>query len=106
MTTENREPCDADDLVCQVEKLHRLEVLGEVVAGEEFLEKYPQLEGIRKPLSEDLEEQKKVLQKGIDECAREESVERVIPAGVITTEEPPPEPEPEPVPATEVEGGD
>ncbi len=110
MTTENSNPCDPDDVVCQEEKLHRLEILGELVAGDEFLEKYPALEGIRQPLSEDLAEQKKVLQKSIDECAQEGDIEPVsegVPKAALEEKELPPRPEPEPtpVPATEVGSG-
>lgn len=72
MVEERKKECDPDDVVCQMEVLRHLEGLEEHLGNDKFLEKYPQLAGVKEQISDDVKKQKLVVQEAIDECGKEE----------------------------------
>jgi len=71
MVSENKQPCDPDDVVCQMEVLRHLKGL-EQQLGEKFLEKYPEGKTLKERLPAEIAQQQQVVDSSFEKCAREE----------------------------------
>lgn len=100
MVTENKQPCDPDDVVCQMEVLRHLQGLEQQLGSEKFLEKYPELGPLKERLPAEIAQQQQLVDSGLAECAGEEKeppVETVAeeePVETVVSEEPRPDQEP------------
>ena len=68
MTKEGTNPCDVDDVVCQIEVLAHLRGLQKGLGNEQFLEKFPELAGLEERLTPKIVEQEEALKQSLEDC--------------------------------------
>ncbi len=94
MSEQSSNPCDPDDVICQMEVLRHLKGLQEQMGNQAFLEKYPQLANVKQQITDDIATQEVVVQEAINDCGREdqpvvEPAEGGQPEEQVSDEQPP-----------------
>ena len=100
MDQERKQPCDPDDVVCQMEVLRHIKGLQEQLGNEVFIQRFPELETLRERLPAEIKQQEEVVHQSISDCTEEP------PASEEAPSEAEPAPEPEPVEQEEEESGE
>lgn len=80
--SEQRKPCNPDDVICQMEVLRHLKGLEDQLGSEAFLEKYPEAKTLQERISGEVTRQQEVVDQGMAECTEEE-----VPAAEAEAEE-------------------
>lgn len=90
MSEERKQPCDPDDVVCQMEVLRHIKGLEGQLGSEAFIERFPELQTLKERLPGEIKRQEEVVQQSLDDCTEEPA----SPAEESSEVEPAPEPEP------------
>jgi len=88
MTEEKRPKCDIDDLMCQMQALHYLDGLENLLGTEKFQEKYPEFKGLGDVVKERMGEQRTTITEMLERCGMfTEEKEKELTETKITVEE-------------------
>lgn len=100
MSEERKQPCDPDDVVCQMEVLRHVKGLQEQLGNEAFIERFPELQTLKDRLPDEIRRQEEVVEQSISDCTEQP------PAAEVAASEAEPAPEPEPVEEEVEESGE
>ncbi len=92
MVEQRKQPCDPDDVVCQIEVLRHIKGLESQLGNEAFLERFPELQVLKERLPAEIRHQEEVVEQSISDCTEEPPAPEEAPS----ESEPAPEPEPQP----------
>jgi hypothetical protein len=75
---ENNQPCDPDDVICQMEVLRHLKGLEEQMGNQAFLERYPGLASAKDQITADVVSQQQKMDAAIDRCGRGDAEDKTV----------------------------
>ena len=83
--------CDIDDIMCQVDILKGLRIISGALGNDEFISRFPELEGLGPKITEGIQSSQIDLKETLDKCGLteflQEEIARVMPEEIAPAAE-------------------